>query len=307
MDLDIKSRIYQAQCIGNVEPIEYMIPYPSMRSLIEGQNIKYAEQIIIKDRNITNQTFYNYVQQTSHWLESLGLEPKERMIIPDLGYPQTEILLYGIWNLGAIGVLAVDVDKNNIKDIVSPKLNIDAKTNLFEKIKEQPIDYKPKYKPLLDDEALLTFEKEDGIRLSHYNLLVNTNGIQKAIGLKSRTKVFCDLKPRSSAWVIFQVILPIYCGCIFDRSNPEITFGDSKNNYNLRNDINNISEFARNDIGLCPENTAAICIGSEPIHLTSYSKENTKIKIKGHSVMMGYLNALKNESSFNNEGLFISD
>ena len=59
MDLDIKSRIYQAQCIGNVEPIEYMIPYPSMRSLIEGQNIKYAEQIIIKDRNITNQTFYN--------------------------------------------------------------------------------------------------------------------------------------------------------------------------------------------------------------------------------------------------------
>ena len=54
--LDIKSKIYQAQCIGNVEPIEYMIPYPSMRSLIEGQNIKYAEQIIIKDRNITNQT-----------------------------------------------------------------------------------------------------------------------------------------------------------------------------------------------------------------------------------------------------------
>ena len=139
MEIDIKNKIYQAQCIGNVEPIEYMIPYPSMRSLIEGQNIKYAEQIIIKDRNITNQTFYNYVQQTSHWLESLGLEPKDRMIIPELGYPQTEILLYGIWNLGAIGVLAVDVDKNNIKDIVSPKLKIDAKTNLFEKIKNQPI------------------------------------------------------------------------------------------------------------------------------------------------------------------------
>ena len=192
----------------------------------------------------------------------------------------------------------------SVKDMLSdPHFN---SRNLFEKIKEQPIDYKPKYKPLLDDEALLTFEKEDGIRLSHYNLLVNTNGIQKAIGLKSRTKVFCDLKPRSSAWVIFQVILPIYCGCIFDRSNAEITFGDSKNNYNLRNDINNIPEFAGNDIGICPENTAAICIGNEPIHLTSYSKENTKIKIKGHSVMMGYLNALKNESSFNNEGLFIS-
>ena len=46
MAIDIKSKIYQARCIGNVEPIEYMIPYPSMRSLIEGQNIKYADQVI---------------------------------------------------------------------------------------------------------------------------------------------------------------------------------------------------------------------------------------------------------------------
>ena len=306
MDLDIKSKIYQAQCIGNVEPIEYMIPYPSMRSLIEGQNIKYATQIIIKDRNITNQTFYNYVQQTSHWLESLGLEPKERMIIPDLGYPQTEILLYGIWNLGAIGVLAANADRKGLKSICRFKLDIDTKTNLFEKIKGQPIEYKPKYKPLLDDEALLSFEQEDGIRLSHYNLLVNTNGIQKAIGLKSRTKIFCDLKPRSATWVIFQAILPIYCGCIFDHSNPEVTFGNSKNSFNLRADIKNIAEFAKDDIGLCPENTAAISIGSEPIHLTSYSLEKTKMMIKGHSVMMGYLNELKNESSYYKEGLHIS-
>jgi hypothetical protein len=174
------------------------------------------------------------------------------MIIPDLGYPQTEILLYGIWNLGAIGVLAADVDKKDLNSICRFKLNIDTETNLFEKIKDQPIEYKPKYKPLLDDEALLSFEQEDGIRLSHYNLLVNANGIQKAIGLKSRTKIFCDLKPRYATWVIFQAILPIYCGCIFDHSNPEVTFGNSKNSFNLRADIKNIAEFAKDDIGLCP-------------------------------------------------------
>lgn len=44
MSYDMKKEIYQAQCIGNVEPIEYMIPYPSMRSLIEGQNIKYSDR-----------------------------------------------------------------------------------------------------------------------------------------------------------------------------------------------------------------------------------------------------------------------
>ena len=45
MKKSIKTRIYNAQCIGNVEPIEYMIPYPSMRSLIEGQTIKFSNEI----------------------------------------------------------------------------------------------------------------------------------------------------------------------------------------------------------------------------------------------------------------------
>ena len=72
----INRNIYNAQCIGNVEPIEFMIPYPSMRSLIEGQNIKYAEQIIIKEPRITNLGFYNYIQQTANWLESLWSKTK---------------------------------------------------------------------------------------------------------------------------------------------------------------------------------------------------------------------------------------
>ena len=40
MSSDLKKRIYQAQCIGNVEPIEHMVPYPNLRSLVDGQNIK---------------------------------------------------------------------------------------------------------------------------------------------------------------------------------------------------------------------------------------------------------------------------
>ena len=35
------SPIYKAQTIGNIEPIEYMIPYPSTQAIIEGQIIKY--------------------------------------------------------------------------------------------------------------------------------------------------------------------------------------------------------------------------------------------------------------------------
>ena len=38
------SPIYKAQTIGNIEPIEYMIPYPSTQAIIEGQIIKYKNK-----------------------------------------------------------------------------------------------------------------------------------------------------------------------------------------------------------------------------------------------------------------------
>ena len=38
--------LYRSQTIGNIEPIEYMIPYPSTQALIEGQTLKFGDQII---------------------------------------------------------------------------------------------------------------------------------------------------------------------------------------------------------------------------------------------------------------------
>ena len=192
MKTDLEKQIYQAQCIGNVEPIEYMIPYPSMRSLIEGQNIKFAEQVIFEKLSITNLKFYELIQQTAHWLDSIGLKPKERIILTELDFPQTEILLFGIWHLGAIAVIPANESLGSVKKYCDTNLVIESGINLFDAIKDLPTSFDPKYKPLLDNEALVTFEKSVGIRLSHYNLLVNTNSIQKVINLKSRTRFSCN-------------------------------------------------------------------------------------------------------------------
>jgi len=62
MTTSLADRIYRAQCIGNVEPIEYKVPYPSTQSLIEGQNIKFSDQVIYEKENITNLQFYELVQ-----------------------------------------------------------------------------------------------------------------------------------------------------------------------------------------------------------------------------------------------------
>ena len=301
----IKKNIYNAQCIGNVEPIEFMIPYPSMRSLIEGQNIKYAEQIIIKKPTITNLDFYNYIQRTANWLESLGAKPKQTVTIPQLEFPQSEILLYGVWQLGAVAVLQADLDNTKITKELNKTIFISNTTNLFNEIKFFSKNYNSKYKPNLSEEALITFETGTGIKLSHYNLLVNANSIQKALNIESRKNIYCDLMPDTSAWAVFKAILPIYSGCVFSKENPDINIGTQNCDYNLRFDIKNIPIYTNNDIAICPENTAAISIGSNPIHLTDLSLYQDKIKIKGHSIMMGYLNNKLNESNFKDNSLYI--
>ena len=303
MKTDIKTKIYSAQCIGNVEPIEYMTPYPSMRSLIEGQTIKFSDQIMDEISNITNQDFFDLVMQTSNWLQSIGIEPKQRVIVPELEHLECQILLFGIWNMGCSAVFTQGQSIGKIEKRIVNAQTVRLNESLFDTIKTYSNKYLAKHKPLLGDEAVLSFEKESGIRLSHYNLLINVNGIQKAIGLKGRTRFHCDLRTGSICWIIFQAILPVHCGLIYNKINPELTIGESGTDYNLRHDLNNLSSFSSNDIAICIENTAALSINGGPIHLSDYDMLNDGIRIRGHSVMMGYLDDEINEVAFENGGL----
>ena len=286
-----------------------MVPYPSTQSLIEGQNIKFSDQVIYEKENITNLQFYELVQQTAHWLDELGIQPKERVIVQQLEFPQSEILLFGIWHLGAVGVL-IENEKNISTDkIIKISKKIPTKINLISEIKSFPTSFDPQYKALLSDEALVFIDKYKSIRLSHYNLLVNTNSIQKALDLKVRTKLFCNLQPVSTAWVVFKAMLPIYAGCLYTESNPDIIFSfsgvDQKNGFQLRNDWENLEEFENHHFGICPENTASFCLGKAPVHLTHYEKGKSELKIQGHSVMMGYLNDKTNEIGFRDGALYL--
>ena len=306
MKTDIKTKIYNAQCIGNVEPIEYMTPYPSMRSLIEGQTIKFSGQIMNEISNITNQDFFDLVMQTSNWLQGIGIEPKQRVIVPELEHLECQILLFGIWNMGCSAVFTQGQSIENIDKRIVDAQTVRLNDSLFDTIKAYSNKYLAKHKPLLSDEAVLSFEKESGIRLSHYNLLINVNGIQKAIGLESRTSFYCDLRTGSICWIIFQAILPVHCGLIYNNKNSKLTIGESGKDYNLRRDLNNLSSFASNDIAICIENTAALSINGEPIHLSDYDMLNDGIRVRGHSVMMGYLDDEINKVAFENSGLKIS-
>ena len=305
MGQSIKKKIYEAQCIGNVEPIEYMIPYPSMRSLIEGQNVKYSNQIIIQKSSITNNDFYVLVQKTAVWLSKLGVEPKNRVIIGGENPFLKTLLLFGIWHVGSSAVIPSLKIMDKVKEETKAQYKVSIDKNVFKEISMLKKKFIPKYKPLLSDEAIVIYKNDDGIKLSHYNLLINVNSIQKELDFSNRSRISIKIPCDTISWVILGSILPIYSGYIIDDENPDFTIGLNDCDFNIRCDLDNILKFSKNDIGICEENSGCISIGVKPIHLTEFSFKKRVLKIAGHSVMMGYLNDKKNLESFFDKSLNI--
>ena len=305
MPSDLKERIYQAQCLGNVQPIEHMVPYPNLRALVDGQNIKYGEKLVYADNKLTSDNIYSMAQQTANWLSSMGITPSDRILVEKLPFPQNEILAFGIWTLGASMILTGD---NNIQEATqygSPSLVINNKLDYFEKIKKFPTAYNPDYKPLLADEAMVFWNNGKGIKLSHYNLLVNANGVQHAIDLFEDQTFYVDLEPKSMAWVILQVILPLYSGAPLTSKDPDILLGEIEGDFLIKFDWEELKETTPPSLYILNENTAFISMNKTAIQLTGMNNSKKPTELTGHSIMMGYLDDKLNEKVFKNESMKI--
>ena len=131
----------------------------------------------------------------------------------------------------------------------------------------------PKYKPLLNDHAVVVVSNDKTVFLSHYGLLVNANGLQKLLNLKQQQSFFCDIKPKTSFWVVICAILPIYAMAIFTSKSPSILLTydniDIEDGFKLREDWVNIDNYKVNELSLCKENSAILTLKNNPIHLIS--------------------------------------
>ena len=310
MNPDIKDRIYSAQCFGNIEPVEFMVPYPNIFSLVEGQNVKYKDSLLYKDLSITNKDFFDLTNRAASWLTSIGGKPESRIFLPSLPFPYSEIMAFGIWNLGGTVVLTDDKSLPKRKDfeclnLVSPEIDIQGELS-----KSNP-DFTPKFRANLLDEAMIFLGKDNGIQLSHYNLLVNANGVQISLDLQRGSSVKVNISPNTTAWVVLQVILPFYTGTEITHKKADTTFslpGQFENpDYLIQPEWSSIEKTDPPTLYLLPENGGILSINDEPIHLTHYETDNKKLKISGHSVMMGYLDEKKNINCFRENSLIIDN
>ena len=301
MNPDIKDRIYSAQCFGNIEPVEFMVPYPNIFSLVEGQNVKYRDALLYKDLSITNKEFLDLTNRAASWLTSIGGKPESRIFLPSLPFPYSEIMAFGIWNLGGTVVLTDDESLPKRKDFKCLNL-ISTEIDIQGELSKSNPDFTPKFRPNLLDEAIIFLGKDNGIQLSHYSLLVNTNGVQISLDLQRGSSVKVDMSPNTTVWVVLQVILPFYTGTEITHKKADTTFslpGQFENpDYLIQPEWNSIEKTDPPTLYLLPENSGILSINDEPIHLTHYETANKKLKISGHSVMMGYIDNAKNEDCF---------
>ena len=289
--MNLQTQLYSAQTIGNIEPIEYMIPYPGTQAIIEGQIIKYGDKSIFSDYNLKNIEFYELIQKMANWLTDQGINPNDNVVIEENSSLHSLLLLYSLWHMGAKGVF---LENSNVK--INKKLNakrINFEIDFQKTLMSYPSVFIPKYKALLDETAIIMITGAKSIFLSHYSLLVNANSIQKALDLRSGMNFYCDLKANSTFWVVICAILPIYTMCPFTKKDPQCTFTydeiSQKQGYRLRKDLENIEDFKVNDIALCKENSAVLAVKNNPIHLTDFIVKENELWIKGHSLMSGYL------------------
>ena len=305
----LSGRIYRAQCMGNIEPVEFMVPYPNIYSLLEGENVKYGHQVLLIDYNLSNKDFLCLVHQGANWLRENDLKPKERVFIHDLECPMAEIIAFSIWAYGATVVLSSPTSlKNNLNEINPSFIVNPSNCPSIESLTNYSTEFMPTFRPTLLHEALLYLVPHKIIQLSHYNLLVNTNGLQKHLGLKRNDTFLVELNPESTAWAVVQLLLPLYAAASITSNNPKIIFGMEGQfdnpDYIIKTEWTKITKEEKN-IFILPENTAVLSIGDKPIHMTTIEKRNKEIKINGHSVMMGYLDDKINEVVFREKGLII--
>ncbi len=300
--------IYNAQCFGNIEPIEYMVPYPNLRSLAVGQCIKFSNNILFKEKNISNSDFLKSINRTANWLAHQNIQKGDRIVVINITSPMMEILSYAIWSLGAVLVISNDDEINTAKEKIHPKLVIDKFTP---KVQREISDHSDKYietsTTLLSAEAVIYFNNNNGIRLSHYNLLINAYGAQKHLNILHKDVLNIDIPHNTTAGIVLRTILPLYAGVTVSDKPADINFSVKNNaDYQVIFDWKIIPDDATNNLFILPEATAILAIGNTPNHLLSIIKEDNTHKINGHSVMIGYLDEEENNKVFKSGSLIIS-
>lgn len=291
--------IFQAQHYGNVSPEEFMVPYPNLVELLTGQNIKHGKKVVFQKGNITNDLMIERSGELANWLVKSGIDPGDRVMVRDIEGPDAIYVMYGVWRTGACPVISEGED--NVPDV---RFSL-SRENLPDREElsrfRGPVSIPETLN--LSYDALIVSDGTRAVRLSHYNLLVNTVGLQQILELDETSKYRSGATPLSLPWVILDVIMPFSSGATVSNDNDAVTIGlpgHDRSDYRIVTQWNSITSGEPSWIYFLPEAGGALCVGDRAVPMLKYRFEGEVLKFQGHSVMTGYTDENLNKAMFMN-------
>ncbi|MFQ6616622.1 MAG: class I adenylate-forming enzyme family protein [Fidelibacterota bacterium] len=172
--------IYSAHCVRGIPPSEILTPFPSIRSLLNSQVRRYGDRIFLinhqADGNRTELSYEDFsrkVFQGANYLKDQDVQFGDRVApVSSRGVSALQEV-FAIWTLGAVAVL-------------NPETGEEERDR--DRFEELTGDFSQEFrigrKSRIDDDALLVYartpeEKVRGIRLTHYDLLVEAMAVAR--------------------------------------------------------------------------------------------------------------------------------
>ena len=210
MDEKLQAKRESAQSIRGVPPSEIMIPYPSIRSLLDSQVRRYGNRtfLIIEDGNGREEVSFSFlfkrVSQCANYLRREKIKFGDTGVIT-LDEPLAVLIqIFGVWAVGGT------VDLRNISSSIFPNDPTEFESALDGEADIASVGKKSK---LADDSLRIDNGNNLIVVLSHYNLIVNGMAIAERFKFTDDDILLCPEPGCELLTLSGGVMTALYAGC----------------------------------------------------------------------------------------------
>ena len=210
VDEKLQANRESAQSIRGVPPSEIMIPYPSIRSLLDSQVRRYGDRtfLIIEDGNGREEVSFTFlfkrVSQCANYLRREKIKFGDTVGIT-LDEPLAVLIqIFGVWAVGGT------VDVRNISSSIFPNDPTEFERALDGEADIAAVGKKSK---LADDSLRIDNGNNLIVVLSHYNLIVNGMAIAERFKFTDDDILLCPDPVCELLTLSGGVMTALYAGC----------------------------------------------------------------------------------------------
>jgi len=210
VDEKLQAKRESAQSIRGVPPSEIMIPYPSIRSLLDSQVRRYGDRtfLIIEDGNGREEVSFTFlfkrVSQCANYLRREKIKFGDTVGIT-LDEPLAVLIqILGVWAVGGT------VDLRNISSSIFPNDPTEFESALDGEADIAAVGKKSK---LADDSLRIDNGNNLIVVLSHYNLIVNGMAIAERFKFTDDDILLCPDPVCELLTLSGGVMTALYAGC----------------------------------------------------------------------------------------------